>query len=77
MAKQLPRCELLKSQLLTEAAASHQQNGADGENIHLTELPREANATACTDVLWELHRACLAMALSFPKLESEQGKEKH
>lgn len=77
MAKQLPRCELLKSQPLTEAAASRQQNGADGENIYLTGLPREANAIARADALWELHRACPAMALSFPKLGSAQGKEKH
>ena len=43
MAEQLPRCELLKSQPLTQAAASHRQNGADGENVYLTGLPREAS----------------------------------
>lgn len=77
MAKQLPRCELLKSQPLTEAAASHQQNGADGENICLTGLPGAAKAIARAEALWERHGACPAMALSFPKLGSEQGKEKH
>lgn len=60
MAKQLPRCELLKSQPLTQAAASHRRNGADDDNIYLTGLPREANATACAEALWELHGACPA-----------------
>lgn len=46
--KQLPRCELLKSQPLTQAAAFPGQNGADDANVYLMGAVERAEGTACT-----------------------------
>lgn len=49
---------LLKSQPLTQAAASHRQNGADDALVYLTGLPGEAKAAACATALGEPRGAC-------------------
>ena len=62
MAEQLLCCELLKSQSLTQAAASHRQNGADDANVYLTEKQKELRAHkrfgSCiepTQEIWHSH----------------------
>lgn len=81
MAKQLPRCDLLKSQPLTQAAASHRQNRADDDNVYLIRLPKEANTTTCAQTLWEVQSLRREAVLSLPEQDSkwkggaEQGEE--
>lgn len=86
MTEELPRCELLKSQSLTQAPASHRQNGRTGLVMLMPTpqggglLPREAKGAACTQALRELHGAAQRAGALIPEQDSEwkdgQSEEK-
>jgi hypothetical protein len=73
VAKQLPHCELLKSQPLTKAAASHQQNRADDDNVYLIGLPTEASALACTEHFGNCVASPVRWHYSQNKIVSKKG----